>query len=62
MKDLHCHLLPGIDDGSSSIEESISLLKSMSEFGIKEIVITPHYIENSKYDCNNKNKDHPDLP
>ena len=56
MKDLHCHLLPGIDDGSSSIEESISLLKSMKEFGIDEIVLTPHYIENSKYNCNNKNK------
>ena len=56
MKDLHCHLLPGIDDGSSSIEESISLLKSMSDFGIHELVLTPHYIEDSKYNCDNKNK------
>ena len=56
MKDLHCHLLPGIDDGSSSMEESIALIKKMSEQGVKEILLTPHYIENSKYDCNNKDK------
>ena len=56
MKDLHCHLLPGIDDGCSNIEESISLLKKMSDQGIKEIILTPHYIENSKYNCNNDDK------
>ena len=56
MKDLHSHLLFGIDDGCKTIEESISLLKQMSDSGIKEIIITPHYIENSKYTCDNKNK------
>ena len=56
MEDLHSHLLYGIDDGSDSIEESISLLKDMEENGIKELVLTPHYVENSKYNCNNKDK------
>lgn len=56
MKDLHSHLLYGIDDGSKTIEESIYLLKQMSKLGLKEIVVTPHYIENSKYTCNNKEK------
>ena len=56
MKDLHCHLLPGIDDGSKSFDESISLLKEMSKNGIKELIITPHYIENSEYVCNNSDK------
>ena len=55
-KDLHCHLLPGIDDGSSSIEESIETLRRAEKEGVSEIVLTPHYIENTRYNCNNKNK------
>lgn len=56
MKDIHTHLLYGIDDGSKSIEESIELLKNMEENGIEEIVLTPHYVESSKYNCNNCDK------
>lgn len=56
MEDLHSHLLYGIDDGSKSIEESISLLKEMKKNGIEELVLTPHYVENSKYNCNNSDK------
>ncbi len=56
MKDLHTHLLYGIDDGSKSLEESIKLLKQLRASGIREIMLTPHYIENSKYMCNNKDK------
>ena len=36
MKDLHSHLLYGIDDGSKSLEESISLLKKMQEQNITD--------------------------
>ncbi len=57
MNDIHSHLLYGIDDGSKSIEESISLLKDMEKHGIEELVLTPHYVENSKYNCNNKDKE-----
>ena len=56
MEDIHTHLLYGIDDGSKSIEESIFLLKKMEENGIEEIVLTPHYVESSKYNCNNHDK------
>lgn len=56
MEDIHTHLLYGIDDGSKSIEESIEILKDMEELGITEIVLTPHYVENSKYNCNNNEK------
>lgn len=56
MKDLHCHLLYGIDDGSNSIEESIELLKQMEKEGITECILTPHYIEESEYTCDNKQK------
>lgn len=56
MKDLHTHILFNIDDGSKSIEESITILKKMENLGITDVMLTPHYIENSNYDCNNKEK------
>jgi len=57
MKDLHCHLLYGIDDGCKTKEESVRLLKEMSKAGLKELILTPHYVENSNYVCNNKDKE-----
>ena len=56
MRDLHCHLLYGIDDGSSTIEESLKLLKEMEKAGTTDLMLTPHYVEDSKYDCNNSDK------
>ena len=57
MKDLHCHILYGIDDGAKTIEDSIEILKHAEEEGIKEIVCTPHYIKDTKYNANNKEKE-----
>lgn len=57
MKDIHSHLLYGIDDGSKSIEESILLLKEMKNKGVDELILTPHYIEESNYNCNNESKE-----
>lgn len=56
MKDLHSHLLYGIDDGSISKEESIELLNKLYDAGVNEMVLTPHYIIGSNYSCNNINK------
>lgn len=56
MRDLHSHLLFGIDDGCKNIEESVKIIKKASEQGISDLMITPHYIENSKYACKNKEK------
>ncbi len=56
MKDLHSHICYGIDDGSKTIEESISILRKMEKSGITDIFLTPHYIEDSKYNANNKKK------
>lgn len=56
MRDLHSHLLYGIDDGSTTLEESIKLLKEMEKAGTTDLMLTPHYVENSKYDCNNTDK------
>lgn len=56
MKDLHSHILFGIDDGCKTIDEAINLLKESKKQGVDEIILTPHYIENSKFNCNNKDK------
>ena len=57
MKDIHSHLLYGIDDGCDNIDESITILKEMKKIGVDELILTPHYIEGSDYSCNNKNKE-----
>ncbi len=40
--DLHSHLIPGIDDGSQSMEESLHLLRGMEALGYKKVITTPH--------------------
>lgn len=40
--DVHSHLIPGIDDGSKSIEESIELLREFQSLGYKKVITTPH--------------------
>lgn len=41
--DFHTHILPGIDDGSKNIEESLELLKIEKSHGVETIVATPHF-------------------
>lgn len=43
MIDFHSHILPAVDDGSRSVEESVSLLNMLKDQGIKTVVATPHY-------------------
>jgi tyrosine-protein phosphatase YwqE len=49
--DIHSHLIPGIDDGASSMEESIELISILKEKGYKKLITTPHimsdYFRNS---------------
>ena len=42
MVDLHCHILPGIDDGAKSMEESLEMAESAIADGITHLVATPH--------------------
>jgi protein-tyrosine phosphatase len=42
MIDLHCHVLPGIDDGPETIEGSVALARAASAAGIDTLVATPH--------------------
>lgn len=41
--DIHSHIIPAVDDGSSNIEESIELLKLMKAQGITHVIATPHF-------------------
>lgn len=47
MVDIHSHILPGLDDGSESLEESVAMVKMAAESGTRTIVATPH--ANTRY-------------
>ncbi len=46
MVDLHCHILPAVDDGAKDLSESIKMAKKAVEQGIHTIVATPHHLNN----------------
>ena len=41
--DIHCHLIPGVDDGAQDLEETRRLLRMEYEQGVRNIIATPHY-------------------
>ena len=43
MVDIHSHILPEVDDGSRSVEQSLSMLETAVSKGVTDIVCTPHY-------------------
>ena len=45
--DIHSHVIPGIDDGVETIEESVSMIRKMQDLGYTRIVTTPHVM----WDC-----------
>ena len=46
MVDIHCHLLPGIDDGASSLDVSLAMAKLAADDGIDIVIATPHQLGN----------------
>lgn len=40
--DLHCHILPGIDDGPDTVEESVTLARQMADDDVRVVAATPH--------------------
>ena len=40
--DIHSHFIPGIDDGCKTMDESVSLIRSMIEMGFRKLITTPH--------------------
>lgn len=43
MIDIHCHVLPNIDDGASSVDEAKKILKEAYKQGVRYMILTPHY-------------------
>ncbi len=56
MKDIHNHLLYGIDDGAKTIDDSIAIARELVKNGVTDAILTPHYITGSSYSYNNKEK------
>ncbi len=48
MIDIHSHILPGIDDGAKSFEQSLDILRGLSGQGITDVICTPHFIAETK--------------
>lgn len=47
--DWHTHILPQMDDGSSSVEESLEMLRILSEAGVESVALTPHFYPDRSY-------------
>ena len=45
--DLHSHLIPGIDDGSKNMEDSLEMLRAMQALGYKKVITTPHIMSDA---------------
>ena len=41
--DIHCHILPGVDDGAPDMETSRAMIRDAYEQGVRYIIATPHY-------------------
>ncbi len=56
MIDIHCHLMPSVDDGSKDLDESLSMFENAITSGVTDIILTPHYIKGTKYSIKNEGK------
>ena len=43
MIDIHCHILPMVDDGSNTMETSLAMLDAAYHDGSDAVILTPHY-------------------
>ena len=46
--DIHCHILPGVDDGARNMEESLWMLNKEYQEGVRHVILTPHMGEMSR--------------
>ena len=48
MTDLHTHILPAIDDGAQTVEESLTMLLAEAKQGVDTVALTPHFYRNKE--------------
>ena len=41
--DIHCHILPGVDDGARNMEEALWMLNKEYKDGVRHVILTPHF-------------------
>ena len=56
MIDIHCHLMPGVDDGSKDLDETLAMFENAYTSGVTSMILTPHYIKGTKYNLKNSAK------
>lgn len=44
MVDIHCHILPGVDDGAPDMDTALQMLKMEQADGVSDVVLTPHFV------------------
>ena len=51
--DIHCHILPEVDDGARNLEESLAMLRHEVKQGVAAVILTPHQKPNRRrhYRC-----------
>lgn len=57
MIDIHSHILPGVDDGARTMDESIDIVQELADQGVTGIIATPHYITDTYYVSDKKNNE-----
>jgi protein-tyrosine phosphatase len=46
---MHCHILPGMDDGAKGLEQSVAMARALVEHGFQAVIATPHIMEQDGY-------------
>ena len=46
MIDIHSHIIPNVDDGARSVEETFNILKEAQEAGFTDVILTSHFLLN----------------
>ena len=49
MIDIHSHILPGLDDGAKSLDDTLGIVRQLSKAGFKTLLATPHVLEGKDY-------------
>lgn len=49
MVDIHSHVLPQVDDGSTSLNSSLQMIKTLIDMGVTDLFLTPHYMRLRNY-------------